>query len=121
LTLVVAGTLLLTAPGAPALTQAARGYPLVALGLAALLAWRMHRSRLFILAALLVAVQLFVPPSNGANDIAWRSLAATLLPLLAAALAITTDRNVLSRTTLVQVVVTAALVTAGVTALVLEP
>ncbi|HEX6133314.1 MAG TPA: GGDEF domain-containing protein [Longimicrobiales bacterium] len=102
LTLVGAGLLLLYVPGSPVLTQAARGYPLVALAVAMLLAWRMHRSRLLLIAMLLLGLHAALHPTALGDDVAPRALAAVLLPLLAAALALSADRNLATRYVLLQ-------------------
>lgn len=121
LTLSAAGMLLLFQPTAPALLQAARGYPIVALAVAAVLAWRMHRSRLLLTALLLLAAHLALRIDTLGGDTAVTTLAALLLPLLIAALAASADRSVATRYTLLQALLVAFPVTAAIVVLLAEP
>ncbi|HEX6306631.1 MAG TPA: GGDEF domain-containing protein [Longimicrobiales bacterium] len=104
LTLSAAGLLLLFTPGSAILAQAARGYPMVALAVAMLLAWRMHRSRLLLLTMLLLGVHAALHPTALGNEATPRALAGVLLPLLAASLALSADRNLATRYVLFQAV-----------------
>lgn len=125
LTLTAVGMLLLFMPVSEIVTQAARGYPLVALAVATLLAWRMHRSRLLLAALLLLAAHGALHPNalaGYASAVApahAHALATTLLPLLLAALALSADRNVAGRYVVLQTLLVAAPIAAGVAALAL--
>ena len=116
LTLAAAGTLLLFAPTHEVLVQASRGYPLVALALAVLLAWRMHRSRVLLTALLLLAAHALLHTHAFGDDELAATLAAVLLPLLVAALAFSTDRNVAGRNVALQTAALVSAVGAGVLA-----
>ncbi|HSK20175.1 MAG TPA: GGDEF domain-containing protein [Longimicrobiales bacterium] len=101
-TLTAAGMLLVFMPTADVLGQASRGYPLVALAVAVLLAWRMHRSRVLLTALLLLAAQGVLHERTFGDHLAVTTLTATLLPVLVAVLALSTDRNVAGRHVAVQ-------------------
>jgi len=88
-----AGTALLVAPAAPVLARAADGYPLVALATAVLLAWRLQRSKLLILALLVACASVALEPGLFDADAANTAVAA-MLPLGLALLAITADRPI---------------------------
>jgi GGDEF domain-containing protein len=120
-TLAAAGTLLLFAPTVVPLTQASRGYPLVALAVAVLLAWRMHRSRVLLTALLLLAAHAALHERALGADSAAATLAAVLLPLIVAALALTADRNVAGRYVAFQTLFVVALTAAAAVALIVAP
>ncbi len=88
-----AGALLL-APDAPLLVQAGKGYPLVALALTLLLAWRLQRSRLFISALALALTTTLLDTTPLGGDAVANAGAAIALPLGLVLLALTADRPV---------------------------
>ncbi|MGH7464586.1 MAG: diguanylate cyclase, partial [Longimicrobiales bacterium] len=102
LALSAAGMLLLLVPSAAMVGQAGRGYPFVALTVAALLAWRLHRSRLLFAALLLLLTHGALHTRAFGNDLVATAVAAVLLPLLLAALAFMADRDVATRASLWQ-------------------
>jgi diguanylate cyclase (GGDEF)-like protein len=127
-TLIAPGALILTAAGVLLLysptdlaVQASRGYPLVALAVAVLLAWRMHRSRVLVAALLLLATHAALSPQQFSDDVLMTSLAAMMLPLLMAAVAFTSDRHVAGRFVASQIFVVASLIAAAVLFLFIAP
>jgi GGDEF domain-containing protein len=120
-TLAAAGTLLMFMPTAELLAQASRGYPLVALAVAVLLAWRMHRSRVLLTALLLLAAHGALHEGALGTNPTVATLAAVLLPLLIAALALSSDRNVAGRYVIFQTLLVTMMTGAGAAALILAP
>lgn len=129
LTLTAAGILLMSPPTADMAAQMSRGYPLVALAVAMLLAWRMHRSRVLVAALLLLAAHAALDPRVhaaldprpfGGDSIA-ASLAAVLLPVLIAAIACTADRNIAGRFVATQMLIVTMLIAGAVMGLFFAP
>jgi diguanylate cyclase (GGDEF)-like protein len=127
LTLAAGGALLYLPQVSHIAAQASRGYPLVALAVAVLLAWRMHRSRVLLTALLLLGVygvtHLDAAAQAAANatlsaavnsradaTAAGVAMAAVLLPLLVAGLAFASDRNVAGRVVALQTLVVGAVI-----------
>ena len=115
LTIAVAGALLLFDPAHDVLVQASRGYPLVALAVAVLLAWRMHRSRILLTALLLLGTHALL--HEQASEPLATVMATLLLPLLVACLGFAADRNVAGRNVALQTLALATAAGAGVAAL----
>jgi diguanylate cyclase (GGDEF)-like protein len=94
--LVTAGTatMLLAAPDAAFLEQAANGYPLVALAATLVLAWRLQRSRLFIAAIVLAAATTLLDTVAVGSDPTGQAAVAVSLALGLALLACTVDRAI---------------------------
>jgi GGDEF domain-containing protein len=121
LVLTAAGVLLLAVPNAPALAQAARGYPTVALVVAALLAWRMHRSRLLLAALLLVVIHGLLHSRVLGGATVPTAATALFLPLVMAALALTTDRPRWTRHAVAQLLLVAVPAAALAGAVMMRP
>lgn len=94
LVLLAAGIALLAVPDAPVLARAADGYPLAALATCVLLAWRLQRSRLLILALLVACAAVALEPHVLGADPMRNVVIAATLPLGFALLAITADRPI---------------------------
>ncbi|HEX2167379.1 MAG TPA: GGDEF domain-containing protein [Longimicrobiales bacterium] len=120
-TLTGAGMLLLFMPTNELLVQASRGYPLVALAVAVLLAWRMHRSRVLLAGLLLLGAHGALHESALGGEPAASTLAAVLLPLLIGALAFSSDRNVAGRHVALQTLAMLLVIGAGAAALIAAP
>lgn len=120
-TLTAAGTILMLMPAHAMVAQASRGYPLVALAVAVLLAWRMHRSRVLLTGLLLLAAHgaLDERAFGGSPEVV--ALAGVLLPLVIAALAFSSDRNVAGRHVAIQTTMLSLVIGAGVAALIAAP
>jgi diguanylate cyclase (GGDEF)-like protein len=121
LTLTAAGILIAYEPTADLAVQMSRGYPLVALAVAVLLAWRMHRSRVLVAALLLLAAHVALDSPQFAGSIPADSLAAVLLPVLIAGIACTADRNVAGRYVASQILIVTVLIACAVIGLVAVP
>lgn len=121
LTLTAAGILLVYAPTTDLAVQMSRGYSLVALAVAVLLAWRMHRSRVLLAALLLLAVHATPYSRQLSGGIEVDSLAALLLPVLIAAIACTSDRNIAGRYVASQILTVTVLIACAVIGLVVAP
>ena len=140
LTLAAAGILLNYSPTADLAAQMSRGYPLGALAVAMLLAWRMHRSRVLVAALLLLAAHAALDPRVhaalgsrpfGGDSAAALSpslaagslplLAAVLLPVLIAAIACTADRNIAGRFVATQILIVTMLIAGAVIGIVVAP
>jgi diguanylate cyclase (GGDEF)-like protein len=130
LTLAAAGILLRYPPNPDLAAQMSRGYPLVALAVAVLLAWRMHRSRVLLAALLLLAAHAVPDPRQFSADSAAAlslaaallpSLSAVLLPVLIAAIACTTDRNIAGRYVASQILIVTMVIAGAVMALIVAP
>jgi|SRR5690554_113496 len=93
LVLAAAGIALATAPESPWLARAADGYPLVAMATCVLLAWRLQRSRLLIVALVTACAVVALEPRFNGYTTADMVVAATL-PLGFALLSITADRPI---------------------------
>ncbi len=94
LVLSAAGIALLATPDAPVLARAADGYPLAALATCVLLAWRLQRSRLLILALLVACAAVALEPHVFGADPKRSMVVAAMLPLGFALLATTADRPI---------------------------
>ena len=94
LVLSAAGIALLATPDAPVLARAADGYPLAALATCVLLAWRLQRSRLLILALLVACAAVALEPHVFGADPMRNVVVAAMLPLGFALLATTADRPI---------------------------
>ncbi len=81
LVLAVTCTALLVAPASPLLGRAADGYPLVVMATCVLLAWRLQRSRLLILALLAACAAVALEPRLYGSSAAVAMAVATSLPL----------------------------------------
>jgi diguanylate cyclase (GGDEF)-like protein len=129
LTLAAAGILITHSSTPDLAAQMSRGYPLVALAVAVLLAWRMHRSRVLVAALLLLAAHAALDPRVHAaldprpfgGDSAAASLAAVLLPVLIAAIACTADRNIAGRFVATQILIVTMLIAGAVIGIVVAP
>lgn len=121
LTLTAAGTILMLMPADEMVVQASRGYPLVALAVAVLLAWRMHRSRVLLTGLLLLGAHgaLHERAFGGMPEAV--ALAAVLLPLLIALLAFSSDRNVAGRHVAIQTTVLSLMIGGAIAALIVAP
>lgn len=84
----------LIAPDAPLLEQAAFGYPQAVLLLAAVLAWRLQRSRLFIVALLLGLTHILLAPQALGTVPLIAAAATVALPVGILLLAMTADRPI---------------------------
>src|SRR5690606_34065283 len=91
--LAAAGIAPATAPESPWLARAADGYPLVAMATCVLLAWRLQRSRLLIVALVTACAVVALEPRFNGYTTADMVVAATL-PLGFALLSITADRPI---------------------------
>lgn len=120
-TLAAAGTLLQFVPDHDLLAQAANGYPLAALGVAVLLAWRMHRSRVLLTGLLLIGAHGALHEGAFGGNLAATTLAAALLPLMVATLAFSADRNVAGRHVAGQTILMIIVIGTGVLALAFAP
>ena len=120
-TLGAAGAVLTLMPTDEMVAQASRGYPLVALAVAVLLAWRMHRSRVLLTGLLLLAAYGALHERAFGDSPEAAALAAVLLPLLIASLALSSDRNVAGRYVAVQTTMLSLVIGAAVAALVVAP
>lgn len=118
LTIAAAGALLLWMPYADMLGQASRGYPMVALAVTVLLAWRMHRSRVLLTALLLLGLHAVLHENAFGADATVSTLVAVLLPLLVAALSFSVDRNVAGRVVALQTVAIALVIGGAAAALI---
>ncbi|HEU5208972.1 MAG TPA: GGDEF domain-containing protein [Longimicrobiales bacterium] len=94
LVLAVTCTALLVAPASPLLGRAADGYPLVVMATCVLLAWRLQRSRLLILALLAACAAVALEPRLYGSSAAVTMVVATTLPLGLALLSTTADRPI---------------------------
>ena len=80
--IISAAALVMTlAEGSAVVSQAARGYPLAAIGLALILAWRLERSRLFAVGAALLTTHLIFQPWSLADQQLLNLLTATFVPI----------------------------------------
>ena len=90
--IMTAATLVVTlADQSAVVSQAARGYPLAAIGLALILAWRLERNRLFAAAAALLTIHLVFQPWSLADQQLLNLLAATFVPIGFACLTLLDD------------------------------
>lgn len=94
LVLAVTCTALLVAPASPLLGRAADGYPLIVMATCVLLAWRLLRSRLLILALLAACAAVALEPRLYGSSAAVAMVVATTLPLGLALLSATADRPI---------------------------
>lgn len=116
LVMCAAGMLLHFFPESPVLAQAAHGYPLVALAVAMLVAWRMHRSRVLLTTMLLLAIHGGLHAFALDSEEAAVAIATVLLPITVAGLALSADRNIATHYVLSQTVLVALLVAAAAVA-----
>jgi diguanylate cyclase (GGDEF)-like protein len=84
------------APSEPLLAQATRGFPYITLAAAALLAWRLNASRLFIAAVVVAIAHRAMPPGLAGGAPVAAALMTTILPLIFALLVFAPDVRITS-------------------------